>query len=112
VFDVEIAIPNGDGRLRPGMIGAVSIVPETTAAAGRPAVPLAAVVRADKGPDQYTVFVVAGPDSDAVARSRAVTLGAIEGNLVAVTSGVEPGERVVVMGATLLKDGDTVRVIP
>jgi multidrug efflux pump subunit AcrA (membrane-fusion protein) len=36
----------------------------------------------------------------------------VQGNLVAVTSGLATGERVVVMGATLLKDGDAVRVIP
>jgi len=112
VFDIEVTIPNRDGELRPGMIGAVELLPEPSAAAGRftsPAVPLAAVVHADTRPDQYSLFIVAG---DSVARLRAVKLGAIEGNLVSVTSGLESGERVVVMGATLLKDGDSVRVIP
>ena len=45
-------------------------------------------------------------------RARAVTLGAVQGNLVAITSGLRSGERVVVMGAALLRDGDAVRVIP
>ena len=51
--------------------------------------------------------------SDAsIVRARTVTLGAVQGNLVAITSGLQSGERVVVMGATLLEDGDAVRVIP
>lgn len=115
VFDIEVTIPNGDGQLRPGMIGAVELAPEPAAPSGRfapPAVPLAAVVHSDKHPGQYALFVVSGRDLATVAQLRAVKLGAIEGNLVSVTSGIEFGERVVVMGATLLKDGDAIRVIP
>jgi multidrug efflux pump subunit AcrA (membrane-fusion protein) len=64
------------------------------------------------------VFVVDGSGhggtGEAAERvhARAVTLGGVQGNLVAVTTGLAPGERVVVMGATLLKDGEAVRVIP
>src|SRR5262245_6574079 len=114
VFDVEITIANGDGRLRPGMIGSVEVVadptPAATIEAGAPAIPLSAIVRSEKRPDQYGVFVVDGGGNTVHARQ--VTLGGVQGNLVAVTSGLAAGERVVVMGATLLKDGDAVRVIP
>ncbi len=115
VFDIDVTIANGDGRLRPGMIGAVDISPDASHDAerrDRPAVPLGAVVRTAARPDQYAVFVVPGRDRDGTAQSRVVTLGAIDGNLVVVTSGLAAGERVVVMGAALLKDGETVRVIP
>jgi RND family efflux transporter MFP subunit len=117
VFDVEVTIPNADGRLRPGMIGAVQVSPSNAAdepseAAVQPAVPLAAIVRSDRGADHYDVFVVDATDGDETARARAVTLGPVQGNLVAISAGLAPGERVVVMGATLLKDGDAVRVIP
>ena len=114
VFDVEITIANGDGRLRPGMIGSVEVVADPTPAAsieaGAPAIPLSAIVRSEKRPDQYGVFVVG--DGGNTVRARQVTLGGVQGNLVAVASGLAAGERVVVMGATLLKDGDAVRVIP
>jgi len=114
VFDIEVTIANGDGRLRPGMIGSVEVIADPTAAdaleAAAPSIPLSAVVRNEKRPDQYGVFVV--DDSGDTVHARQVTLGGVQGNLVAVTSGLAAGERVVVMGATLLKDGDAVRVIP
>ena len=116
VFDIEVSIANADGRLRPGMIGAVEVMPDghdsTAAEAGVPAAPLSAIVRSDKRPDQYAVFVIAGDGDHEVVHARPVTLGNVQGNLVAVTTGLAPGERVVVMGATLLKDGEAVRVIP
>jgi RND family efflux transporter MFP subunit len=119
VFDIEVSIPNADGRLRPGMIGAVEVMADPTAAeaieAAVPAIPLSAIVRSEKRADQYAVFVVdgSGPVKDVeIVHARAVTLGGVQGNLVAVTTGLAPGERVVVMGATLLKDGEAVRVIP
>jgi RND family efflux transporter MFP subunit len=115
VFDIEVSIPNADGRLRPGMIGAVDVSAETPSVpaleSGAPAIPLTAIVRADK-PDQYSVFIVDGSDDRPTVHGRDVTLGSVQGNLVAVTSGLSAGERVVVMGASLLKDGETVRVIP
>jgi multidrug efflux pump subunit AcrA (membrane-fusion protein) len=101
------------------MIGSVEVVADPTAAqaleAAAPAIPLSAIVRSEKRPDQYAVFILderAGNAEHMTVHSRSVALGGVQGNLVAVTSGLAPGERVVVMGATLLKDGDAVRVIP
>jgi multidrug efflux pump subunit AcrA (membrane-fusion protein) len=42
---------------------------------------------------------------------REVTLGETQESLVAV-DGVKPGEKVVVIGAAQLKDGDPIQVIP
>jgi RND family efflux transporter MFP subunit len=117
VFDIEVSIPNADSRLRPGMIGSVEVAADPTAKeameATVPAIPLSAIVRSEQRPDQYAVFVVEGRSADeSIVHTRAVTLGGVQGNLVAVTTGLAPGERVVVMGATLLKDGEAVRVIP
>lgn len=114
VFAVEVTLPNRDGRLRPGMIGAVEITPpasSTTSPAGV-AIPLAAIVRASHSPDGYGVFVVDAVGGREVARARSVTLGPAVGNAVVVTEGVRVGERVVVMGATLIADGEPVRIIP
>jgi len=113
VFDVEITIPNSDGRLRPGMIGSVEIPADAGAGRTAPnaAIPLSAVVRSQKNPSGYTVYVVEGR-GEPIARARAVTLGAVQGNLVAVTAGLEPGERVIVMGSGLVTDGEAVKAIP
>jgi RND family efflux transporter MFP subunit len=116
VFDVEVTIPNPDGRLRPGMIGTVAVSQGTgngRALASRPvAVPLTAVVRSEAGAGEFAVLVVEREHALDVARVRRVELGEVVGNVIAVVKGVNAGERVVVSGATLLVDGAPVRVLP
>lgn len=115
VFDVEVTIPNGDGRLRPGMIGAVAFgsqagdAPKT---ADLLTVPLSAVVKPQDQPNAYAVLVVEREADADVARLRSVDLGDVVGNGVAVTNGLTRGDRVVLTGAGLLVDGEPVRVIP
>jgi multidrug efflux pump subunit AcrA (membrane-fusion protein) len=74
-------------------------------------VSVSAIVKSSRA-GAYAVFVADGPDDEATARARDVTLGPISGNRVAVASGLKVGDRVVVSGASLLVDGDRVRVIP
>jgi len=114
VFNIEVTIANRDGRLKPGMIGTIEVAADSVDAnAGSgTAVPLAAVVRSDRSPNGYSLFVVESAGGRDVAHARPVELGPASGNDIAVAHGVQLGERVVVMGATLLTDGETVRVIP
>ena len=112
VFDVEVTLDNRGGTLRPGMIGAVTLMPRATdaGAGARPlTVPLTAVVRSAGG-GQFAVAVVEGHGDAAVARLRSVALGPVIGNSIAVLEGVAPGEQVVVSGATLLVDGAPIRI--
>jgi multidrug efflux system membrane fusion protein len=115
VFNVEVSVPNADGRLRPGMIGRVEVAAGPVAAAapqaGTVAVPLVAIVRSDKGDAAYAVFVVEGSPERPIVKVRPVTLGDVRGNVVAVTKGLTLGERVVVSGPGLLTDGEPVRLI-
>lgn len=114
VFDVEITIPNPGNRLRPGMIGTVALAPGAGAASTSAAltVPLTAVVKSDSGTGPYAVLVLARDGAGDVARLRNVELGEVFGNAIAVLKGVSAGDRVIVSGATLVKDGDQVRVLP
>jgi multidrug efflux system membrane fusion protein len=113
VFDVEITIRNRDGRLRPGMIGTVAFGGEDAEASERPLiVPLNAIVKTDGESEDFAVFVLERRDGGEIARARRVQLGDVTGNGVVVTSGIALGDRVVVSGASLLADGDGVRVIP
>jgi multidrug efflux pump subunit AcrA (membrane-fusion protein) len=75
-------------------------------------VPLTAIVRSQAGSGQFAVLVVQRQNAIDVARLRRVELGEVIGNTIAVLKGLEPGEHVVVSGATLLVDGDPVRVLP
>jgi multidrug efflux system membrane fusion protein len=115
VFDVEVTISNTAGHLRPGMIGTVTIgrTGARAAASATPllAVPLTAIVRSEAGAGQFAVLVVEREDGIDHARLRHVALGEVMGNVIAVREGVKPGERVVVSGATLLVDGDPVRIV-
>ncbi len=111
VFDVEVTIPNADGRLRPGMIGTVALGLPGTPAQPPLIVPLSAVIRATEA-DSYALMVVERKGDVEIAHLRSVELGDVTGNGVAVTRGVAAGDRVVITGASLLVDGDPVRVIP
>jgi RND family efflux transporter MFP subunit len=113
VFDVEVTIPNPAGTLLSGMIAAV----ETPHAAGPgptggAAVPLTAVLKSPTESDGYAVLVLSGEGDNTVAKLRPVKLGEVVGNRIVVISGLTAGERVIVTGATIVSEGDRVRVIP
>jgi multidrug efflux system membrane fusion protein len=116
VFDVEVTIPNRDGRLRPGMIGTVAVGRTGGNADATRAeallLPLSAAVRLPHDAGQYAVFVVEQRGEAEVARLRAVDLGDVMGNGVVVRKGLSAGDRVITTGATLLTDGESIRVIP
>ncbi len=107
LFQVEVTIANGGHQLKPGMIASLEL--ESGAAAPQvPVVPVSAVVRDPKNATDFAVMVVEGK----VARARKVSLGETFGELLAVTSGLKPGERVIRAGATMVNDGEAVEVIP
>ena len=115
VFEVEVTIPNPGERLKPGMIAALQVGEEAKALASRealPAVRLSAIVRPPGETEGYAVFVVGEEGGRPVARVRKVALGEALGNSIAVVSGLKVGERVIVTGATLLTDGEPVRIVP
>jgi RND family efflux transporter MFP subunit len=112
-FAVEVRLENGSGHLRPGMIATVEVPGlRAPAAPAGLSVPLSAVVRAPEGGDAFAVLVLEGTSDRATARARRVRLGEVTGNRVTVLGGVTAGSRVIVTGATLVHDGDAVRVIP
>ena len=109
VFAVEVTVPNPKASLKPGMIASLSLTGVHKAPV--PSVPLSAVVAAPASPGRYAVFVAQEQDGKWVAHLREVTLGETHESDVAV-AGVNPSEKVVVVGAAGLKDGDFIQVIP
>ena len=67
-----------------------------------PTVPVLAVTRIG---GQTFVYVAVPADGRTIAKQRAVTLGDTIGNDYAVTSGLKPGDKVVVSGTQFLIDG-------
>ncbi len=71
-----------------------------------PTVPVLAVTRIG---GQTFVYVAVPADNGTVAKQRAVTLGDTIGNDYAVTSGLKPGDKVIVSGTQFLIDGAPVQ---
>jgi multidrug efflux system membrane fusion protein len=114
VFEAEVMIPNSDQRLRSGMVASLSLDGVVDGAGARPLplVPLAAIVRAPGKATGFAVFVVAEEAGQTVAHAREIEVGEYLGRDIPVSRGLAGGERVVVLGAGLLSDGETVEVIP
>jgi RND family efflux transporter MFP subunit len=108
IFAVEVTVNNRDGLLKPGMIASISLgeVPHSSIS-----IPVSAIVPFPSEPDHFAVMVAQEHTGTLVANLRKVQLGATHDNSVAV-EGVQPGERVVSVGAQLLKDGDPIQAIP
>jgi RND family efflux transporter MFP subunit len=108
VFAVEVTVSNQMGLLKPGMIASISLagIPKPPV----PSVPLSAIVSNPATPDRYAVFVAQEHAGKWLARMQEIALGETHESLVAV-DGVKPGEKVVVVGAAQLKDGDPIQVI-
>jgi multidrug efflux system membrane fusion protein len=114
LFQVELTVRNSQGTLKAGLIATVE-VPEADPEAARAqaaalVVPLAAIVRPAAG--KFAVLVMEGEGPRGIARQRAVEVGEVYGNMVEIRQGLRAGERVVVSGASLLAEGETIQVIP
>jgi len=111
VYSVEVSIPNPDNRLQSGMIASITILPGGLAKRVT-VVPLTAVVRSLDDPNGFAVFLTEGNGDTVTVRMQDVQVGATYGNLIAVERGLAPGARVVTTGATMIKNGEQVRIIP
>ncbi|MBM4040957.1 MAG: efflux RND transporter periplasmic adaptor subunit [Planctomycetes bacterium] len=99
--EVEIHVPNGHRRLRPGMFVRVELV--LLEKKGVPVLPDHAVTWVEDEP--WVTLVNAGK-----AVPRVVKLGLSEGPVVEVTEGAKPGDLVIVRGQQGLNQGDPVVV--
>ena len=109
VFTIEVTVVNRGARLKPGMIASLSLggISHPSAAS----VPLSAIVPYPSEPGRFAVMVAQERAGRWTASLREVQLGATNESSIAV-AGVQLGEKVVVVGAQLLKDGDPIEVIP
>lgn len=111
VFSVEVTIPNPKNQLKSGMIASIDLggakLPHPVNV-----VPLSAVIRSSKNPNGFAVFVVDEEGGKTIAHERDVQIGETFGNSISVTQGVNVGERVIVVGATEVRDGSQVQAVP
>jgi membrane fusion protein (multidrug efflux system) len=106
-IEVRIArLPDGQadaaGKFKPGMLATLTIVAERKQNAL--AIPSDAIIVNANG--QNIVFVA----QDSVAHQRVIMAGLITKTHTEVREGLKPGERIIVMGQELLKEGMPVKV--
>lgn len=103
-FNAEIHVPNQKRLLRPGMFARVNVDFGSDYSV---VVPDDAVVK-QQGSGVRVVFVL---QENNTVKSRPVVLGQHFDRNYEIVSGIEEGEKIVVKGASSLKDGQTVEVI-
>lgn len=102
LYNLELRVPNPDGRILPGMFARVELVKHVFDDAL--AIPLYAVISQS---DDHFVYI----EKEGRAERRSVKLGTLVGWEVQVTSGLAPGDRVIVVGHRFLDHGQMVKVI-
>lgn len=103
---VELLVDNADGRLRPGMVARATI--ELSRRPGAILVPGGAPLLTSRTDldGSAVVFVQEGE----VAKRKDVKIGRRYGEQIEVVEGLAVGERVVVKGQHLLRDGNPIKV--
>jgi membrane fusion protein (multidrug efflux system) len=108
-FQVQATFANPEGRLRPGMFVNAEVILQH--AEKVIPIPASSIQYAPFGDSVYVVDATDGPGGPGrVARQQFVKLGASRGDLVAVISGIQPGEEIVTSGTFKLRNGAAVVV--
>jgi multidrug efflux system membrane fusion protein len=111
IFNVEVTVQNPQNLLKINMIASLVLADKTLTQSSM-VVPLSAIVASKEDPNGYAVFVAEEEKGRLVARVRNVQLGEVYGDMVGVTEGIKVGEKVIVIGATRVVDGEPVKIIP
>lgn len=106
-YDIRIHVANSNRQLLPGMVASVRFVSEGSQAISGQSIPVTSVQKNADG--SLFVWTVA---KDSTAHRTTVTIGNTQGNYVAVTSGLQVGQRIVTEGYQKLSEGTKVISAP
>lgn len=109
VFNIELTLPNRDRSLKVGMIASIRVDQANTQ--NEPVVPLTALITAESGSNNYSVFTIKERDGKQFAQLKSVRIGRTFGQLVVIDEGLTPGERIIVNRTNQLSDGSLIRAI-
>lgn len=109
VFNIEVTLPNRDRSLRVGMIASIRI--DQANAQTVPVVPMTALMTAESGSTNYSVFTVKERDGKQFAQLQSVRIGQTFGQQVVIDEGLTPGERIIVNRTNQLSNGSPIRVV-
>ncbi len=105
-FSIEAEVRNPDELVKPEMVANISLARAVLDSAI--VVPQDALVRVEGG---YVAFVTGRDDRGQVAKARKLVLGPSQRNEVVVTSGIQPGDSLIVVGQKSVADGDRINVV-
>ena len=94
VFNIEVSLPNRDRSLKVGMIASIRI--KRADAQNVPVVPMTALMTAESGSKNYSVFTVKEREGKQFAQLKSVRIGENFGKSVVIDEGLTPGERIIV----------------
>jgi membrane fusion protein, multidrug efflux system len=103
---IEVAVANPAGRIKPGMVAEVRLARRDYEAAIT--APRDAVLRTETG---FVVMVVEERGGQQYAAQRPVQVGPSSAGTVVIESGLEPGERLIVVGQSQVAAGDRVQIV-
>jgi multidrug efflux system membrane fusion protein len=104
MFGIEVSLDPADLPLKSGLVAKLTIIPSTAKVGERVYVPIGAIVEGNGRKAQ--VFVL----DQKHARRREVEVAFIEGDRVALATGLQAGEQVITDGAQYLEDGEEVAI--
>jgi len=104
-FDVEIKVAPQNAPLASGLVAKVAINPRRDTLA-LPRIPIGALVEGDQS--RAWVFVV--DSSGTHAKRRGIDVAFLDGDSVAVRTGIAAGDRIVTEGAAFIDDGSPILV--
>ncbi len=105
LFQTTALVNNRDGALRAGLVATVTR--QTPNESRSLAIPLRALRRLNNQPDGFGVFVIRAGSVDL----KQVKLGSTMGSLIAISSGLAPGDVIAEDGGMRLSAGDPVKVV-
>lgn len=106
-FQVEVAIPNEDGMLKPNLIATVKL--NDYSAENAVIIPENALQKNSMG-ESFVYVLAPTSDSTGTAQKVLVETGYTSGNAVEITKGLKPGDQLIVQGAKSLRDQQKVKI--
>ncbi len=105
-FPIGLAMANPSDFIKPQMVANLALVRRVLSDAI--VVPQEALMRVESG---YVAYVVEGDGEESVVVTRSVTTGPSQQNGVVIEGGLEPGDRLIVVGQQQVSAGDHVNVV-
>ncbi|WP_339626565.1 efflux RND transporter periplasmic adaptor subunit [uncultured Maribacter sp.] len=107
-FEIEIPVPNKEGKIKPNLTAKVNINDYTS----EDAILIPTSIISENAEGEQYVFVAEEPNSEneAVVQRIIITTGKTQGAKIEVLSGLEDGDLIIKEGARSVKDGQKVKI--